>query len=226
MNFDLKNKKILAGGAGVLALALAVGGGVAYAQKSNPLDANGDGVITQVEAKAAAEARFAKMDANSDGRLDKSDMDARHAEMHEKRFTEMDTDKNGAISKAEWDAAPMMRGGPDGKGGPGMDGDGPRGGHGKHGRGDGDGKGGRGGKGGFGGGFGGPGMMDANKDGTVTKDEAVAAAMTRFSAADTNKDGKVTTAEFDAAKAARRAEMDANRPAPPAPPADNAAPAQ
>lgn len=220
MKVNLKNRKFLAGGAGVLALALAVGGGVAYAQKSNPLDANGDGVITQVEAKAAAEARFAKMDANSDGKLDKSDMDARHAEMHEKRFTEMDTDKNGAISKAEWDAAPMMRGGPDGKDGPGMDGDGPRGGHGKMGHG---GKGGRGGKGGFGGG---PGMMDANKDGTVTKDEAVAAAITRFSAADTNKDGKVTTAEFDAAKAARRAEMQANRPAPPAPPADNAAPAQ
>jgi Ca2+-binding EF-hand superfamily protein len=42
----------------------------------------------------------------------------------------------------------------------------------------------------------GPMGADANKDGVVTLDEAVAAAKARFAAADTNKDGKLSADEM------------------------------
>lgn len=56
------------------------------------LDTNGDGVVTRAEAEAAATARFDKLDANHDGRIDQSEMaaikarmQARMAEMRAKR---------------------------------------------------------------------------------------------------------------------------------------------
>ena len=45
--------------------------------------------------------------------------------------------------------------------------------------------------------------FDANKDGVVTLDEAVAAAKARFTAADANKDGKLTAEEMKAARPGR-----------------------
>ena len=47
---------------------------------------------------AAADARFAKMDANGDGSINAADREAKIKE----RFAEMDADKNGAITEAEF----------------------------------------------------------------------------------------------------------------------------
>ena len=52
--------------------------------------------------------------------------------------------------------------------------------------------------------------LDANKDGVVTRDEAIAAATARFDKLDTNHDGKIDQAEMAAAKQrmeARRQDM-------------------
>jgi Ca2+-binding EF-hand superfamily protein len=43
-------------------------------------------------------------------------------------------------------------------------------------------------------------MLDANKDGTITREEALAAASKKFDAIDTNHDGVITQAERDAAR--------------------------
>src|SRR3546814_19256140 len=66
-------------------------------------DADGNGVLTRAEAQAHATEKFAKMDANGDGKLDQSDREAKRAEMHAKMFERLDADKDGSISKAEWD---------------------------------------------------------------------------------------------------------------------------
>lgn len=58
------------------------------------MDANGDGVVTQTEAEAAATARFDKLDANHDGRIDQSEMAAIKAKM-QARMAEM---------RAKWQA--------------------------------------------------------------------------------------------------------------------------
>jgi hypothetical protein len=52
--------------------------------------------------------------------------------------------------------------------------------------------------------------LDANPDGVVTRDEAIADATARFDKVDTNHDGKIDQAEIAAVKQrmqARRAEM-------------------
>ena len=130
--------------------------------------------------------RFAKADSNGDGVLNEADKAARMGQM----FDKIDTDKNGSISRAEFVAAHSAMGGEHG----GMDTGGD---HkmGKHGP-------------GMGGhrmamGSGGPGMMlrmaDANNDGAVTRDEAMAAALKHFDKMDANKDGQVTKVERQAA---------------------------
>jgi Ca2+-binding EF-hand superfamily protein len=50
-------------------------------------------------------------------------------------------------------------------------------------------------------------MLDANKDGTVTRAEATAAAEKRFAEVDTNKDGVISQAERDAMRARMRDKM-------------------
>ena len=169
-------------------------------------DANGDGVMTRAEISAQVAERFAKADANGDGVLNQADQAARMGQM----FDKMDTDKNGSISSAEFTAAHSMGGGHEG-----ID-------HGKMG-----GPGGRMGGRMGGGGPGGAGMMlrmaDANNDGAVTRDEAMAAALTHFDRMDANKDGQVTKAERQAAIQAMGARMKGrggDMPAPP-PPADD-----
>lgn len=166
---------------GATALALAVGSAAFAApgaMRHGP-DANGDGTITRAEASAQVAERFAKADANGDGVLNEADKAARMSQM----FDTIDTDKNGSISRAEFVAAHSAMGGEHAGmemgGGPGM------GGH--H----------------MGMAGGGPGMMlrmaDANNDGAVTRDEALAAALKHFDKMDANKDGQVTKAERQAA---------------------------
>lgn len=186
----------------VSAAVLAVGG-VAYAQMSDSkpkFDTDGDGVITRAEAQTAATTMFAKLDANKDGKLDKSDREAHRGEMLTKRFEMLDTNKDSSISRQEFMAAK----GPDhdgmrGPGGPDKDG------HGEHGK---------------PGGPDGPGMeghhrmhrahrggmmmmmmktADADNDGAVSQAEFTAAANKRFDTADADKDGKITKEEHDAA---------------------------
>ena len=47
--------------------------------------------------------------------------------------------------------------------------------------------------------------LDANKDGTITRDEAVAAATARFDKLDANRDGKIDQTEIAALKQKRQA---------------------
>lgn len=70
----------------LLALTLVALAGAACAQETPPpgpprgmmrADANGDGVVTKAEFTADNDARFARMDANHDGKLDASEMPQR-----------------------------------------------------------------------------------------------------------------------------------------------------
>lgn len=185
-------KKTLTLGLSIAALAVA---GTAIAQNA-PAAPRGDWAnktMTRAEVQTQAAAMFDRMDANHDGKLDQTDREARKAEM----FAKLDTDKNGQLSPAELEAGHKMRpGGPDGDhaGMAGMD-HAKMGGH----------KMGRGMHGGMGMGR----MADTNKDGVVTKDEFVAAALTRFDAGDANHDGSLTPAERQAAHAAMKAKWQA-----------------
>ena len=188
---------------GTTAVALALGAAAFAApgaMRHGP-DANGDGTLTRAEVSAQVTERFAKADANGDGVLNEADKTARMGQM----FDRMDTDKNGSISRAEFIAAHTAMGGE--HGGMEMGGDHTMGGHemGDHKMGAKMGEGGPG-MGGHrmgGKGMGGGGMMlrmaDANNDGAVTRDEAMAAAFKHFDTMDANKDGQVTKAERQAA---------------------------
>ncbi|KXU29546.1 calcium-binding protein [Sphingobium sp. 22B] len=160
-------------------------------------DANKDGAVTKVELTAALEARFARLDANKDGKLDQADRDILRQQRLDERFAALDTDRNGQISKAEFAAGHQGRdgmhdrmgkpGGPDGHGW------GHRG-WGKHGGGQ---------YGGAQGMRGGPGD-EMKKDGTITKAEFMARPLAMFDKADANHDGKVTADEMKAARQAFR----------------------
>ena len=96
----------------VAAAALAgLGGGAVLAQeapRARP-DANGDRILTRAEATAHAEAMFARMDVNGDGRLSPEDREERRERRAGETFTRMDADNSGTISRAEWDRAGELR---------------------------------------------------------------------------------------------------------------------
>lgn len=183
---------------GAIAIVLALGGTALAAQDQRWGGPDAGATMTRAEAKAKAEAMFDRMDVNHDGKLDQAD----RAAMEARKFDELDTDHNGSLSREEFAAGhkrmgrPM--GGPEGQAreapgamageGQGMRRMGGRGGHEAMG-----------------------GMMmhmaDANKDGAVTRDEAVAAALKHFDMMDANKDGKVTPDERKAAMATMRQHM-------------------
>ena len=187
-------KKLLIGGAALLASAAAIAQVAPVAQTQNAPAAK---VHTRAQVQAKIAEHFARLDTNRDGSLTKAEADAarqafrsqrgeRRAERREDRrenaFARMDTDKNGAISRTEWDAASAQReqrwAARD------RDGDGRRDGR----------KGGRGtGMGGFGGHM--FEMADANRDGRVTLQEAQAAALRHFDMTDVNRDGQITPDE-------------------------------
>ena len=165
-----------------------------------PGSADRNATQTRAEAQAHAAERFAKMDANKDGKLDASDRAARHAEMQAKMFERLDADKDGSISKAEWDQHGADRAAKRGeKRADAGAGDGKRGMRGHH------------------GGHGGmmAGRADTDGDKAVSLAEFQTAALARFDAADANKDGQVTAEERQAQRGAWRAK----RGAPPADPA-------
>ena len=177
--------KKLSIGLSLLALAIA-GTAVAAAEHAPGMDPMGDKTITKAEFLTKHGEMFDMMDANKDGKLNEADRAAHQAQM----FDKIDTDKNGSISRSEFEAA--HQNGPDGPGGQ----DGMKREHGKH-----DGK---------------IGMMmmhmaDANKDGTVTRDEFLAAAGKHFDMMDANKDGKLTKEERQAGHQKMRGMMGGKR---------------
>ena len=180
-------------GISITALTLA---GPAYAShhQGHGADADHNRTITRAEAQTHAGEMFAKMDANTDGKLDAADRAAHETTMRAEHFAKLDTNKDGSISRQEFDVA--HSGGADR--GHGMGGD-----HGV--------KRGMMGHGGGHGGMGGAMMMmqmaDTNKDQAVSRDEFEAAHLQHFTMADTNKDGSVTREERQAAKAKMRAHM-------------------
>ncbi|WP_395334235.1 hypothetical protein [Novosphingobium sp. BL-8H] len=201
------------------------------------MDANGDGTITRAEAQAAAEAQFARLDVNKDGKIDQADRDARRTQMREEQFKRLDTNNDGVISKAEFmaDRGPKdwQRGGPEGRPDMPPPPEGaapPAGAPGKHGPMRDHGGPDHGGPGHWGGR--GPGdmygMADADGNRSITKAEFMAAAMKRFDAMDTNHDGQVTKEERQAAhqkmRGGRRGPPEGAPPPPP--PAPAATPAQ
>lgn len=166
--------------------AMLVAGGVAAAQNAAPApgamprhglpgDANGDGKVTKAELTASLQERFAKMDLNGDGKITKEERDQLREKRFDDRFAKMDADHNGQISKDEMKVAHEARG--ERRGGP--DGPGKR----HHGR--------MGMKGG--------GMMGADKDGVITREAFMARPLAMFEKADANKDGTVTAEEAKAA---------------------------
>ena len=61
-------------------------------------DADGNRIVTKVEAIAAADARFAKIDVNGDGTLNAADRTA----MMATHFAKMDSNGDGSISQSEF----------------------------------------------------------------------------------------------------------------------------
>lgn len=168
-------------------LALTMASAALYAAPAIQAEADSNKAVTKAEALAKADAHFAKMDLNGDGKLDAADKVA----MVKKHFAEMDADKNGAITEAEFVAAHEARAAKRGErhatrmepAGPGgMEHHG-RGGHkGRH------------------GGMRGGGMkmlasFDTNGDKAISKAEFRTAAEARFTKADTNNDGIISAEE-------------------------------
>jgi len=164
-------------------------GGLAAAQPGGPghfekLDANADGVVTTAELQSRVLERWTKSDTNQDGKVTADEMKAQFVAFKQERFTKrdangngvlersevqrmpegmfskLDTDKSGTLSPAELTSAHMKRGGK-----------GPRG------------------------EFKGlPG--DADKDGAVTKAEATAGVAKMAARIDANGDGTLTKDEL------------------------------
>lgn len=99
-----------------LAAAIAFGGGAAaFAQDAPPqrgggmlmrADTNKDGIVTRAELIASVEARFAKRDANKDGKIGADErrghgMRGDRRDRGEGRANRLDTNNDGTISKAE-----------------------------------------------------------------------------------------------------------------------------
>jgi len=163
------------------------------------------GDMTRAQAQTMAAEHFAKMDVNSDGKIDSADRAAKQARM----FDRIDADHNGAISREEFTAM-HARGDRAGGGHAGMAGmdhgsaDGQRahrmGGHGKRGH----------------GAMGGhmkmmAKMADTNNDGAITQAEFSAAALKHFDTVDTDHNGTVSVAERQAAHAAMKAKWQAGK---------------
>ena len=134
--------------------------------------------VTRTELSARLDADYADIDANKDGKVDATEINARllksgEAELEvikkerDAAFAKFDTDGNGTISRAEFDARaklPTLKE-PDAK----------------------------------------PFLarFDANKDGTISKDEFRAPTMSNFEKLDKNKDGTLSVAEQQAAATAK-----------------------
>jgi Ca2+-binding EF-hand superfamily protein len=123
-----------------------------------------------------ATAMFARLDTNTDGKIDAADREQASEDRTEARFDRLDTDGNGAISREEFAAQVEAR---DTRRGGGMA---------------------RGMRGRGGNGHAMLSGADANSDGAVTQAELSAAMLARFDAADADSDGTVSREERRAAR--------------------------
>jgi Ca2+-binding EF-hand superfamily protein len=168
--------------------------------------------VTRDQAIARAEQRFARLDANRDGRLTAEEarqamqagMQQRQQRRAERRtqrqaqgqgqgqgqgqaFERLDTDRNGSISREEFAQRRALRGERGGRGG--MRGMGGRGGERM-------------------------GQRMFGEDGMITRDEFRARALQRFERLDANRDGRVTVAERREVRQRLREERRGRRQAP------------
>ena len=174
----MKKLTLLLGGLAALAAAPALA-------QSGPgerakVDADGNGVLTRAEVEADVARRFAKLDANKDGKVDEADRAAHRADRQNAMFAAIDTNKDGSVSRAEYDAAAAAR---DAKRAERRTARAERHADGKHG--------GRR----HGGGDRMLAMVDTNGDKAITLAEMRSAALARFDRIDANKDGQVTAEE-------------------------------
>jgi Ca2+-binding EF-hand superfamily protein len=183
----------------------------AQAQRFGKLDADGNGEVSKTEMQAAHEARKAKMAERMAKR------EARAAQMMDRRFAMLDKDGSGGVSQAEMAAAREQRGemkrerkGPGGEAREGRTG--------QRGERMAEGRGKRGGKAGPGAGHGRKGMMhelarraDVNQDRIVTRAEFDTAVAAHFAQMDADGNGTVTAAERKAARAAHMGERRGRR---------------
>lgn len=177
---------------GVLAAMIAVPVMAQQGGNRTSPDSNNDGVVTRAEVETGVARRFAKLDANQDGRVDEGDRSAHRKAKQGGIFGMMDADRNGNISRVEFDAATTVRQAERSERRAAMAG---RRGERKYGYGM-RGMRGQGGERRLA-------IADANGDKAVTPAEMLTAALARFDRIDANKDGQVTAEERAAMRAER-----------------------
>lgn len=96
-----KNKWLL-----VSVVSALAGVGVAAAQPGGrdhfaKMDANGDGVVTTTEVQASFLERWTKSDVNKDGKVTADEFKASHAQHGQEHFAKLDTNQNGVIERTE-----------------------------------------------------------------------------------------------------------------------------
>ena len=174
--------------------------GVAYAQTTAQPAATAERParearpdMTRDTVQERATQMFARLDVNSDGKIDAADGAERSGERNAARFERTDTNGDGAISAEEFAAMGDMRRNRMGGRNDAAAGEQPAGREARSGR-----------RGGGGGGMGHArallGQADADGDSAVTRAEFSAAMIARFDAADANNDGTVSREERRAAR--------------------------
>ena len=102
----MKTKRLLAAACGI---AIAI---PALAAGAHEMHHDMSGPMTRSAVEAMVKDHFAKVDANRDGFIDKSEADAARekmmADMRDRHFKMMDTNGDGSISRAEFDAESKM----------------------------------------------------------------------------------------------------------------------
>jgi len=196
-------KLTILSGAALLALA-----GAALAQPPGGPDGprrDRDADITRAQVIERTDQRFARLDANNDGRFTPEEARARGAERRtqraERMFDRLDLDRNGSITREEARQAHAQRQARRGERGPG----GPRGPGMRH----------RGRHHAGPGGPGGRGMRGERlfgEQGFATREQFRARALARFDRIDADRNGIVTEAERQAARERMRARRQERRP--------------
>lgn len=82
------------------------GNGRSQTRGMRALDKDADGRISRAEAEArpAFFSRFARMDLNRDGFIDRADQELRRQQRRDAMFAAADSDKDGKLSRAEFDS--------------------------------------------------------------------------------------------------------------------------
>jgi Ca2+-binding EF-hand superfamily protein len=93
--------------------AFLISGGLASAHPGgfSGMDIDDDGNVTRAELSSRLSERFAKLDANGDGKVKTDEVSAAHGSRDAERFARIDTDGNGSISQSEMESAHKERSG-------------------------------------------------------------------------------------------------------------------